>query len=123
MLLLLLLAFTASSLERSIVCVYIYIYISCIIIKQHNFWHLYSKTDQNCLGKEFVLSCRNKRNLNNTLFPALFIIQKNTSVVLPLQDCGPLDATNVRSIRLTNQKIEFYKLTNQKMLRSIRSAM
>jgi len=27
----------------------------------------------------------------------------------------------LRSIRLTNQKIEFYKLTNQKMLRSIRS--
>jgi len=28
----------------------------------------------------------------------------------------------LRSIRLTNQKIEFYKLTNQKMLRSICSA-
>jgi len=28
----------------------------------------------------------------------------------------------LRSIRLTNQKKEFYKLTNQKMLRSIRSA-
>jgi len=25
----------------------------------------------------------------------------------------------LRSIRLTNQKMEFYKLTNQKMLRSI----
>jgi len=28
----------------------------------------------------------------------------------------------LRSIRITNQKIEFYKLTNQKMFRSIRSA-
>jgi len=28
----------------------------------------------------------------------------------------------LRSIRVTNQKIEFYKLTNQKMFRSIRSA-
>jgi len=54
-------------------------------IKQLNFWHFYSETDQNCVGKEFVVSCRNKRNLNNTLFPALFIIQKNASVVLPLR--------------------------------------
>jgi len=41
-----------------------------------------------------------------------------------MNDYGAVHLTlrMLRSIRLTNQKIEFYKLTNQKMLRSIRSA-
>jgi len=65
--------------------IYICIYIFCITIKQFNFWYLYSETDPNYVGKEFVVSCRNKRNPNNTLFPALFTIQKNASVVLPLR--------------------------------------
>jgi len=47
-------------------------------IKQLNFWHFGSETDQNCIGKEFVVSCRNKRNLNNTLFSRAFHYSKKT---------------------------------------------